>query len=108
MSRKLLRPMVAAAILAALCLSTLSQIPAKAADVVNLRIFVGLGTGTDDEQRTAQDALAKEWNDAHPAIQIKFEYNDYATARDVLLTQIAGDHSPDIVGPVGIGGLNST
>src|ERR1051325_8252718 len=81
---------------------------ANAQSPTNIRIYVGLGTGTDDNQRQAEDELAKEWNDSNPDIQIKFDYNDYASARDVLLTQNAGGNSPDIVGPVGIGGLNST
>jgi len=85
-----------------------AQLKSNAQSPVNIRIFVGLGTGTDDTQRKDQEALAKIWNDANPDIQIKFEFNDYATARDVLLTQIAGGNAPDIVGPVGIGGLNST
>jgi multiple sugar transport system substrate-binding protein len=108
MATKLLRPLALTATAVALALTALPRVPAQAANVVNLRIFVGLGTGTDDNQRTDEDALAKLWNDAHPDIQIKFEYNDYSTARDVLLTQIAGGQAPDIVGPVGIGGLNST
>src|SRR5215813_13367942 len=92
----------------ALALASAPRQIANAADPVNIRIFVGLGTGTDDTQVKQEDALAKEWNDANPDIQIKFEPNAYDTARDVLLTQVAGDNAPDIVGPVGIGGLNST
>jgi multiple sugar transport system substrate-binding protein len=87
-------------------LATQAQ-PAKAAPT-QIRIYVGLGTGTDEQQRIDQDALAKAWNDNHSDIQITFQYNDYATARDVLLTQVAANTPPDIVGPVGIGGLNST
>jgi multiple sugar transport system substrate-binding protein len=85
-----------------------APLASRAQSPVNLRIFVGLGTGTDEKQRNDQDALAKVWNDQHPDIQIKFEYNDYATSREVLLTQVAAGNVPDIVGPVGIGGLNST
>src|SRR5256885_13317014 len=91
-----------------LALLTLALPQQAHAAVTNIRIFVGLGTGTDDTQRKDADALIKEWNDAHPDIQIKFEYNDYATAKDVLLTQVAGGNAPDIVGPVGISGLNET
>jgi len=50
---------------------------------VTVRIFVGLGTGTDDAQTKEEDALIKEWNDKNPDIQVKFDYNDYNTARDV-------------------------
>ncbi|HVO41507.1 MAG TPA: ABC transporter substrate-binding protein, partial [Aggregatilineales bacterium] len=108
MSKNLLRLLALMVTALVLAVSAFPRIPAAAANVVNLRIFVGLGTGTDDTQRQGQDALAKEWNAKHPDIQIKFEYNDYATARDVLLTQVAGGQAPDIVGPVGIGGLNET
>ncbi len=81
---------------------------AHAANPTTIRIYVGLGTGTDTDQITAENALAKQWNDANPDIQIKFDVVSYDTARDVLLTQVAGDNPPDIVGPVGISGLNST
>ncbi len=80
----------------------------RAADVANIRIFVGLGTGTHDTDKVVQDALAKEWNDAHPDIQIKFDINDNNTARDVLLTQAASDNPPDIAGPAGIRAVNET
>src|SRR5437588_154734 len=81
---------------------------ARAAAPANIRIYVGLGTGTDDQQRKDEETLIKQWNDKNPDIQVQFEYQDNATARDVLLTQIAGGNAPDIVGPVGIGGLNQT
>lgn len=108
MSMRLLRVIVTVAGIMAL---TLVSVPARistAAGPVNLRIFVGLGTGTDEGQVKQEDALAKQWNDANPDIQIKFDYNDYNTSRQVLLTQVAADNAPDLVGPVGISGLNST
>lgn len=91
-------------------LLVLSNVPltARAADPVQLRIFVGLGTGTHDTDKVVEDALAKKWNDAHPDIQIKFDYNDNSTARDVLLTQAASDTPPDIAGPAGIRAVNET
>ncbi|MEP7285046.1 MAG: extracellular solute-binding protein [Chloroflexota bacterium] len=108
MLKRLFRISIAVGLVVALVLISAPRQVVSAAAPVNIRIFVGLGTGTDDTQQKSQDALAKEWNDANPDIQIKFEYNDYNSARDVLLTQIAGGSVPDIVGPVGIGGINST
>ena len=35
-------------------------------------IFVGLGTGTDPEQITMQEELAKEFNNSHEDIKIEF------------------------------------
>src|SRR5450432_3023981 len=102
------RMLLTTALLLALVFAAVPRQVANAADPVTIRIFVGLGTGTEDAQQKAQDALAKLWNDKNPDIQIKFEYNDYNSARDVLLTQVAAGNAPDIVGPVGIGGINST
>ncbi len=102
------RLILTAGVAAAMLLASLPSRSANAAAVTNLRIFVGLGTGSDTNQTAQEDALAKVWNDAHPDIQIKFEYTDNASARDVLLTQEASGNVPDIVGPVGIGGLNAT
>src|SRR6267154_1407074 len=108
MSRSRFRTLLTVGLMLALALASAPRQVANAANPVNIRIFVGLGTGTDTSQTPEEDALAKEWNDKNPDIQIKFDYNDYNTSRDVLLTQVAGDNVPDIVGPVGISGLNST
>jgi len=70
-----------------------------------IRIFVGLGTGDRPDQKDPQDAVAKLWNDSHSDVQITFDINANTTARDVLLTQAAGDNPPDLIGPVGIRGL---
>jgi multiple sugar transport system substrate-binding protein len=78
---------------------------AKAQNATNIRIFVGLGAGSQPGDKEKQDALAKEFNDSHKDIQIEFDVNPNVTARDVLLTQVAGDNPPDIVGPVGIRGV---
>ncbi len=108
MSRSRFRTLLTVGLMLALALASAPRQVANAANPVNIRIFVGLGTGTDTSQTPEEDALAKEWNDKNPDIQIKFDYNDYNTAREVLLTQAQGGNVPDIVGPVGIGGLNET
>ncbi len=82
--------------------------PAQAQSPVTIRIFVGLGTGDRPDQQPKEDALAKQWNDAHKDIQIKFDYYQNAVARDQLITQVAGGNPPDIAGPIGIRGAFST
>ncbi|MBA3868854.1 MAG: extracellular solute-binding protein [Anaerolineae bacterium] len=76
-----------------------------AQDPIQIRIFVGLGGGDRPNQKDPQDAVAKLWNDAHSDVKITFDINANTTARDVLLTQAAGDNPPDLIGPVGIRGL---
>ncbi|MBE2269134.1 MAG: extracellular solute-binding protein [Anaerolinea sp.] len=78
---------------------------AFAQEPVTIRIFVGLGGGTGENEVAAQQALAEAWNAEHPDIQIVFDVYNPGQARDVLLTQIAGGNAPDIVGPVGIEGI---
>lgn len=97
----------ASIILLVLCALLIGLTPptAKAQDAANIRIFVGLGAGSQPGDKEKQDELAKEFNDSHTDIQIEFDVNPNVTARDVLLTQVAGDNPPDIVGPVGIRGV---
>ncbi|RPI34362.1 MAG: extracellular solute-binding protein, partial [Chloroflexota bacterium] len=78
-----------------------------AADKVQIRWFVGLGTGTDPVQVAAQEEVVKAFNDSHPDIELVLEIVPYDSARDTLATQIASGAGPDIVGPVGWGGSNA-
>jgi multiple sugar transport system substrate-binding protein len=81
---------------------TTTKPAAKAADAVTVTIFVGVGTGSNPEQIDAQEALAAEWNAAHEDIKVEFEFHDNNTARDELLTRIAANDPPAIVGPAGV------
>jgi multiple sugar transport system substrate-binding protein len=76
--------------------------PVRAQDPITIRIFVGVGTGSNPEQLDGQIALADEWNAAHEDIKIEFEFHDNETARDELLTQVSGGDAPAIVGPAGV------
>ncbi len=75
-------------------------------DAVEIRWFVGLGTGGNEEQRAAQDAVVAEFNETHDDIELVIEYYQNDVAYDTLQTQIAAGNAPDIVGPVGVRGLN--
>jgi multiple sugar transport system substrate-binding protein len=105
MIHKLLRPGLLLFVALVLILSTA---PVTAQNAINIRIFVGVGTGDRPDQQPQEDALAKLWNDTHKDIQIKFDYYQNAVARDQLITQVTGGNPPDIVGPIGIRGVFST
>jgi len=77
------------------------------ADKVCVRWFVGLGTGTDPAQITAQEGVVKDFNASQSKIQLILEIVPFAAAKDALSTEIAADNGPDIVGPVGWGGSNA-
>ena len=76
-------------------------------DRVEVRWFVGLGTGAQDEQIDAQDAVVEAFNSSQEEVLLTVEYVDNATASDVLATQIAAGNAPDIIGPVGLEGSNA-
>ena len=70
-----------------------------------LRWYCYLGTGEDTAQQPSEKDIASKLATTFPGSSLKFEVVTYDQARDALATQIRGGNSPDIVGPVGIGGL---
>ena len=73
-----------------------------------VRWFIGLGTGTDPVQLTAEQSVVDDFN-ADPArakdkIQLILEVVPYAAAKDTILTEIAAGNGPDVIGPVGWNG----
>jgi multiple sugar transport system substrate-binding protein len=79
---------------------------AAPAEKVQIRWFVGLGTGTDPGQVTTQEEVVADFNASQDKIELVLEVVPYDSARDTLSTQIASGAGPDIVGPVGWGGSN--
>ena len=69
-----------------------------------VRWFVGLGTGSNEDQIPVQEELVAEFNASQDAIELVVEFVDNAQATDILNTQIAAGNSPDIIGPVGVAG----
>jgi multiple sugar transport system substrate-binding protein len=104
---KMNRYLRATIVLLVLCAIVVGLTPrtATAQTPTKVRIFVGIGAGSQPGDREKQEALAAEYNAANSDIQIEFDVYPNVTARDVLLTQVAGDNPPDLVGPVGIRGL---
>jgi multiple sugar transport system substrate-binding protein len=69
--------------------------------------FVGLGTGTDPQQITAQKKVVDEFNASHPDINLSIQISpNFATAVTLLGSEISAGNGPDIIGPVGVGGSN--
>lgn len=77
-----------------------------AGDKVQIRWFVGLGTGTNPEQVAIQEEVTADFNASQDKIELVLEIVPFDAARDTLSTQIASGAGPDIVGPVGWGGSN--
>ena len=75
-------------------------------DKVQIRWFVGLGTGTNAEQIEVQEEVVSDFNTSQDNIELVLEIVPFESARDTLSTQIASGNGPDIVGPVGWGGSN--
>ena len=80
--------------------------PPAASEKVQIRWFVGLGSGTNPEQIAAQEEVVADFNASQDKIELVIEIVPYDSARDTLSTQIASGAGPDIVGPVGWGGSN--
>ncbi|MBL8134272.1 MAG: extracellular solute-binding protein [Anaerolineae bacterium] len=102
MSKKLLLTLVAL-----LALSALALAPVSAQDPVVVQWFVGLGTGTNEQQIAAQQQVVADFNAAHDDIELELILAaSNQVAPDTLSTLIAGGTPPDIVGPVGVSGSN--
>ncbi|PKO12415.1 MAG: sugar ABC transporter substrate-binding protein [Chloroflexi bacterium HGW-Chloroflexi-10] len=74
---------------------------------VEIRWFIGLGTGTDPDQLTAEQEVVDEFNATHPDIHLVTEIVTYEAAFDTLATELAAGNPPDIVGPMGVDGAES-
>jgi len=82
--------------------------PSMAQDKVTVNWFVGLGTGTNDQQIAAQNKVVDEFNASHDDIELVLTLAANNTAAyDTLSTLIASGNGPDIVGPVGYAGSNA-
>ncbi len=76
----------------------------QAQDKVQIRWYVGLGTGTNADQAAGQQAVVDAFNESQDEIELVLEIVENSQAYDVLATQIAAGNAPDIVGPMGIRG----
>ena len=76
----------------------------QAAEAVDIEWYIGLGTGTNPEQRATQEEQVTAFNADHPNINLTITVVDSEEAEQDLATRMPTD-PPDIIGPVGIRGL---
>lgn len=72
-----------------------------------VRWYVGLGAGSQPEQRAAQDEFVADFNASQDRIELVVEYVENEVAYETLATQITAGNAPDIIGPVGSDGANA-
>jgi multiple sugar transport system substrate-binding protein len=73
---------------------------------VVVRWFIGLGAGTQPAHLGPEQAWITAYNKSQKDVYISVEIVDNSLAGSILKTEIAAGNPPDIIGPVGIEGLN--
>lgn len=73
---------------------------------VVVRWFIGLGAGTQPAQITPEQAFAAAYNASQKDVYLSLEIVDNTQAANILKTEVASGTAPDIIGPVGVEGLN--
>jgi len=71
-----------------------------------VRWFIGLGAGTQPAQIGPEQAFITEYNKSQKDVYLQYEIVDNTQAANILKTEIASGNAPDIIGPVGVEGLN--
>ena len=73
---------------------------------VVVRWFIGLGAGTQPAQIGPEQAFITAYNSSQSDVYLQYEIVDNTQAANILKTEIAAGNAPDIIGPVGVEGLN--
>lgn len=94
-------------LLAVLALLVILPLSVQAQDKIVVTWFIGLGTGGNPEQVEAQEQVVADFNASQDEIELQITLVPFESGRDTLSTLIAAGTSPDIVGPVGVGGSNA-
>jgi multiple sugar transport system substrate-binding protein len=71
-----------------------------------VRWFIGLGAGTQPAQIGPEQAFAAAYNASQKDVYLSLEIVDNTQASNILKTELASGTAPDIIGPVGVEGLN--
>lgn len=91
----------------AVAVSALLVAPVAAQDKVQIVWFVGLGTGTNEQQIADENKVVEEFNASQDKIELVLNIAaSNETSADLFSTLVAGGTPPDVVGPVGVGGSN--
>jgi multiple sugar transport system substrate-binding protein len=98
---------LAVALVTALSLALGSR-PANAQGKTTIVWFVGLGTGTNDQQIAAEKKVVSDFNASQDKIDLQVQFGaNFQTSMDTITTLLASGNAPDIAGPVGVGGSNA-
>jgi multiple sugar transport system substrate-binding protein len=73
---------------------------------VVVRWFIGLGAGTQPAQIPPEYAFADAYNASQKDVYLSIELINNTQAGSILKTELAAGNAPDIIGPVGVEGLN--
>jgi multiple sugar transport system substrate-binding protein len=73
---------------------------------VVVRWFIGLGAGTQPAQIGPEQAFATAYNASQKDVYLSLEIVDNTQAANILQVEVASGTAPDIIGPVGVEGLN--
>jgi multiple sugar transport system substrate-binding protein len=73
---------------------------------VVVRWFIGLGGGTQPAQIGPEQAFADAYNASQKDVYLSLEIINNTQAGSILKTELAAGNAPDIIGPVGVEGLN--
>lgn len=95
-------------LMSVLALSFVSCGNKKSGGPVKVQVFIGFGGGTDPTQAPTHEALQKEFNEGigkEKGIELEFVTVQYNEASQKFTTLVAGDMTPDIVGPIGVMGV---
>lgn len=82
--------------------------PVAPSEKIQVRWYVGLGTGVSDQQIPVEEEVVADFNASHDNIELVLEvvpFNDDPEA--TFSDQIASGNGPDIIGPVGLDGANA-
>jgi multiple sugar transport system substrate-binding protein len=90
-----------------IALMVLTIASALSAAPVNVRWYVGLGSGGDPPTVEVENKFVAAYNASQKDINLILEVVPNAQAYNTLATEISGGNAPDIVGPVGIRGRDS-
>ena len=71
-----------------------------------VRWFIGLGAGTQPAQIGPEQAFATAYIASQKDVYLSLEIVDNTQAANILKTEVAAGTTPDIIGPVGVEGLN--
>ena len=81
------------------------EVPVKPAEKVKIRIFVGFGTGTGEDQIRDEEALAYRFNSEREDIEVEWMITPWDEHTAKFSAMLAAGDPPDICMPIGIGGV---